>query len=638
MTVNTTNNLWSIQKTLEKNFKYQWSIPTSIENGVLSTNGAFLESKENKISPIENAKNIQQEIQDFCNKNHYNLDIKTAGPYVNIHLSQKYLQNNFRLNKISFETLENSSIFLDFFSPNVGKQMHLGHMRSANVGEAMRRILSLINQKTITNNHLGDWGIQFGILIWGVQNLSKLQLDFTNIDWKNQDNSLIMEQLNKIYIETNKLIKESPKIQLETKKITYNLETNLEKLRQTSDPVFELWQNIVNTSIMIYSAGEGYFGLNKWEGKSQKLFSEAIKLKLGGFFGAWSVNNFHKSGEFDLILGESFYQHFLEEVSHWVKAKIAIRENKSIYVDLENFGLGRCYLITSEGYSIYALRDILARFVWAGLFNVRNITTFTDNRQNHSFKQVFKVIDLIIKSGIYDKKNFGFLDKNQTQTAIKNLTLNPPKHCGFGFISLPSGPMSSRTGNIILLEDFIRNVEEKVKVNLEIKAKKSLNSIKDNEQVQKVTLATIKWYDLNRDCNQDYVFDIDSALQTDGNTGVYQLYTLVRLKNILRKNETTAPLEIDCLKYLNKDEIDILIKISILELIIVNISSNYKPHQLSGYLFELTTMINSWYAKYSIAQENNFARKDTLLQFVKNLTNQIEFCLNLLGIETVETL
>ncbi len=632
-------NIEQIKDIISQEFPWEWSMPPEISKGILTTNQAFIEAKKQSKNPALIASELKDEIQNFLNEKYIDLDVSVIGPYINLKPNDKYLKSFF-LNKTTEINLpKKESTLLEFFSPNVGKRMHIGHMRGGNLGEATRRILSLTNDKIITNNHLGDWGIQFGILIWGVLNIDKLKLGWKKIDWENDANSDLIEKINHIYVATNELMENNETIKPLTQKITKLLETNLEEEKNNQTDIYIVWEKIVSNSLLNYSTGEAYLNLNKESANddNQVISNNSID-KLDNKFGVWQLNNHHKDGQFDMVIGESFYQHFLNEIDYWVESGIATRESESVYIDLEEQKLGRCYLISSNGYSIYGARDIIARFIWAGLFDVDSLVTFADNRQSHSFNQVFAVIQLILDSGIYLSKPFGTLSQDETNQSLTRLQNKLPIHNKYGFISLPEGAMSSRRGTVILLEDFIKEIETAVKKSLEEKSKQPMRSIAANQKIQKISSAIIKWYDLARDREQDYIFDISNAIKFEGNTGIYQLYTIARLKNIIAKNETTAQLVSNPIQLLNNSEKEILTKMLTLESTILNISKNYKPHHLCSYLFELTSMINSWYAKHSVAGEGDDNRKDALLHFVTKIINHLEYTINLLGIETVDEL
>jgi arginyl-tRNA synthetase len=162
----------------------------------------------------------------------------------------------------------------------------------------------------------------------------------------------------------------------------------------------------------------------------------------------------------------------------------------------------------------------------------------------------------------------------------------------------------------------------------------------DEQKIQTISIAALKWMDLHRDREQDVIFDLDRFLKFEGNTGVYQLYTVVRLNSILENNAAIRKNLKIIIKdnFLNQEELDILKKTYTLPLVLEKICQNYKPHHLCNYLFELTTDINSWYSKYSVTNETNESRKYALLLLCEYLKAHLSFGLSLLGINTVDKL
>jgi arginyl-tRNA synthetase len=293
-------------------------------------------------------------------------------------------------------------------------------------------------------------------------------------------------------------------------------------------------------------------------------------------------------------------------------------------------------VVTSEGYSIYAFRDIVARFVWAGCFGSTLNITCTDNRQAHSFKQVFHIVTRLAESDIYAQKLFGPLTADQTQRACDILkTPTSLSHVAFGFMTLPEGAMSARKGVVLLFDTLKSKVEKEVERVLLEKNEKLKQNQAFYVKVQKIAVAALKWQDLSRDREQDIVFDIGQVTKFEGNTGIYQLYTLSRISNILRRQETTARLHPESVILLNQTELEIIKKMYSLPVILEQVSGTLKPHILCQYLFELTTLINSWYAIYPVGTEADLSRKDALLHLITKMTKHIEFCLELLGISPI---
>jgi arginyl-tRNA synthetase len=282
---------------------------------------------------------------------------------------------------------------------------------------------------------------------------------------------------------------------------------------------------------------------------------------------------------------------FLEENNLWEK------EDQARYFDFEKLvenwqgldenlkskigRLGRCYLISSAGYTSYAYRDLAARIHWAGELDMDIMITVTANEQNHHFQQLFAIC-------YYLSELKSFQEKFSTKISSR-LNYDSLVHISYGFLTLPEGKMS-----------------------------------------------TLKWYDLARDSAGDIVLDIPKILSFEGNTGVYQLYTIARLNSILKKNSTTDQnLNYDLL---NPVEQKIIKACWLTPLVLDQISSSYKPHHLCNHLFEIATMVNSWYVETSVSRETQENRKQTLLNFCQQIQLHLKNGLELLGIESLEEL
>jgi arginyl-tRNA synthetase len=509
-------------------------------------------------------------------------------------------------------------------------------MRSGNIGESLRRILSLSHQVVITDNHIADCGIQFAILLWGVNNLIKLGFPYKKIDFSESTEDIITK-LNTVYVNTNAAIEKDPTIREEAEQLAKKLEDSI-KNNTTSDleTEFENIRSIVETNNIAFSAGESYLSLNNTTKIESNSISPEIKEFLINKPGVWSINTEHLPGQFDLVLGESFYQQYVSEFDLWHRKGLITKDSDGYYVDLETEKLGRCYLISSKGYSVYTGRDTLARFIWAGLFNTNSLISVVDNRQSHSFKQVFAVVNRIVKSNIYDENNFAFLTKEQTKQAISNLKKNQLHHIGFGFLSLPEGAMSARKGTVVKFHEFTKTIEAEVESILLEKTPELRKNQAFYEKIQKISTATIKWFDLSRDQEKDIVFNKKDMLSFEGNTGVYQLYTYARISNILLKTETTNQLDKNSITQLNDEEVNILNEMYTLPLLLENTSTLLKPNIISNHLLSLSSNINSWYVEYNVASEQDDDRRDALLGFCRKIKTHLGFALGLLGIETLD--
>ena len=625
-----------LRRTLQTRFDFEWSLPPKLPLGILTTNEAFKRAKAEKKNPQEIATALGGEIQEFLATEDLPFKVTTVGPYVNLLPTSTYL-NSLLKNGLDYALpTREERIFLDFFSPNVGKEMHIGHMRSGNIGESLRRLLALSHAEIITDNHIADCGIQFAILIWGVEHVTRLKLPFSKVDFETDPEDVI-EQLNRVYVATNALLETNPEIREEAQALASTLETAI-RTEQTAQYArkFEIIEQIVEANNHAFSAGESYLSLNEHRTEESPITPELV-VRLQTQPGVWHASGQHRSGEFDVILGESYYQQFLGEFDFWYAQGLVEKEGEGYYVDLEEEGLGRAYLISSAGYSIYTGRDVLARFVWAGLFGADTLISVADNRQSHSFKQVFAVIRRVVQAGVYAERAFAGLSQEQTTRAVETLKkATSLHHIGFGFISLASGVMSARRGTVVKFHDFARELEAQVDSVLTEKNAKLRKRIPYYQKVQQLSAATIKWFDLSRDKDQDIVFDAGQMLAFEGNTGIYQLYTYARVCNILAKVETSAQLTSESITLLNETEQELLLEAYTLPYTLEQATERLTPHLVATHLYSLNTKINSWYAAHSVAQEPDPARRDALLALLRLLKTHLAFCLDLLAIEPLE--
>jgi len=643
-------NILDIVKLITIQFPFNWTLTPKFDMGLLSTNHAFLKAKQDRKNPNTIAISTAKDIEEYIKKENLPISVKTIGPYINIDIEKSELYKytlSSQIKKPKLKQIE-ESIVIDMFHPNIGKKMHVGHMRSGNLGEVMRRVLSLKYNKVISDNHLGDWGIQFSYTSWGILHLDQLDLDFETIDLDSESRTILIDKFYKIYVRVNKILDDNPEIKQKAQQNSKLLEKGLQNAKSLSemekvkfDGLYDLYKKIVNLSLVQFTEAEDYLNLNKnpeWLIQSNDNFGIESIDKVKELVGCHQINNSHINGKFDMILGESFFISFLDEFNYLVEQKLAIKDNQAIYIDLEDRGLGRCYLISSEGYSLYHSRDIINRVIYAGFFELDNAISFADLRQEHSFKQVFAILELIIESKAYNDKSFGWLTKKQTKKAFEILSNKMAMFEGFGHLNLPEGAMSTRKGKIFEFTKLQKNLKDAVAQTLK---KKEYNALEKNQEqkIKQLAVATLKWADLHRDREQDVVFDIQQFLKFEGNTGIYQLYTVARLANILNKNGFIAS---DTIGYdfnkLNEVEINIVKRIYSLPILLESVCNNYKPHIICNYLFELATDVNSWYSKYTVTNETDKERKNALLNFCDITKKHLWSTLELLGIEPVNSL
>jgi arginyl-tRNA synthetase len=593
----------------------EWQLSPNPSLGILSTNQAFKLAKEQRKSPKDLAGELVGTYQEICDQHNLPIVISTVGPYINLTLKEdmwaKYSQNIASLDIVK----DSKKIVLEYISPNVAKPLHVGHLLQANYAEAMRRILSLKYTDIITNNYWGDWGVQFGILLWAWKEIKKRNQDIENkevvkVIINNEESDLIIDNYHNDPVDT--LIK------------IYVWGNN------QKDKV-ENWVELVRQEHLKIEQGDKE-NRDLWE-----MFCKDSKTNVDLILERLNIK------PFDYNFGESYVE---DEMSNMItifdKINLWHKEDQGRYIDFEEFvtgwtnaptqvtqkikNLGRCYLIQSKnGYTTYALRDIVAKYKFARELKYDKYITFVGDEQKHHFDQIYTIL-----GALADNEEFQMIVGSEVANRMKFENLD---NIFNGIVSLNEGKMSTRKGNFITAKSILDKVE-----NIASDILKQKNSSDQHNRSQVIALAAIKWFNLNRDIGQDSVLDIPSILKFEGNTGVYQLYTYARLNSILRKTSAENPQNQINWQLLNTDEQNILKLTYNLNYILDRICDNYKPHQLTTHLYDLATAINSWYAKYSVSDEKNLERKETLLNFCWQLKNYLKFSLDLLGIITLEEL
>ena len=634
---------WQPELLRANNIDMEWTLPSSLEHGILTTNCAFLLAKSLKQNPIELAGKLRNDLEGFLASVDFEcgnggilkqvqddgifldnsvivaatpvsplselLIVKTVGPYINLELTTE------AFGLLDFEMVievQPDKITLDYVSNNAAKPLHAGHSRNINLGEVLRRCLLLQYPNLKTENYWGDWGVQFGIILWGYKrfvDLKKIEVTINSesktFEYKT-DFDLDVDTLVAIYIWAN-------------------------QQKETT----ESWDQIVRDEFLVLEQGD--------------LENERIRLLLVNK-SILSVNQeiaLLNAPQHDFQFGESYYAQKVPELYEFFETNnIWKSEGKARFFDLEEIidawqnapailqkqkkSLGRCYLVSSDGYSSYAFRDIACRVDFVRNFGIDKMITVTGNEQIHHFEQ-FTAILIYISTLDSFKQKFGIELANK-------INLESVVHISYGFLTLLEGKMSTRKGNILTLKSLITSIEIEAQKIL-VEKTNDLPQAEIERRAKVVAVAALKWYDLARDSSGDLVLDIPKILSFEGNTGVYQLYTVARINSILRKNNLEAEQAL-CPKKsfdkLNRDELLILKHCLILTQTVEKVIESYKPHYLTNYLYELSTSFNSWYAKYSVANETNLERKTQLLRFCGFIKNQLETGLDLLAVKTLE--
>lgn len=425
----------------------------------------------------KNPREIAEEVKSKLDLEEYFCNINIAGPgFINITFTEKfYLDLLTEMNNDVFKNIEllpKRKIFIDFGGANAAKALHVGHMRSANIGESLRRLAKVLGHDVISDVHLGDMGRQAGMVI------SELKEEQPNLPWFNSnfkgeypDVSLTNEDLGRMYPSASIKAKEDEKRMEEVRNITAMIDKGDESLS-------DLWKKIVAIS------------------------SESIKKtydRLHCHFDLWE-------GEMDACQYKNqileIFKDYLYESEGALVIDIKEPSDKKEMLPL--------IVIKSDGATIYATRDLGSIYSRLKRFDIDEIWYVTDDRQSYYFEQLFRAS---YKTGLVPK-NVGL------------------KHFGFGTINGKDGrPFKTRDGGVMELESLIEMVKDAVKVRM----REDIPQDEVDEIAEKLTIATIKFADLLPYRETDYVFDVEKFSELEGKTGSYILYSTIRMKSLLNK-------------------------------------------------------------------------------------------------------
>lgn len=506
-----------------------------------------LAKKQNK-NPSDIAKELEEKLKKNIKKNSLLNGIKSIGPYLNFYINNEKFSEiviNDILNKRkkygSEDIGKKKIIVIDYSSPNIAKPMNIGHLRSTIIGQALYNIYNFLGYRCIGDNHLGDWGTQFGKLIYAYKNWGS----------KEKIKKDPIKEMLELYVRFHKESEKNPQLNEEGRRW-------FKKLENGDKESVKIWKWFKDLSIKEFN----------------KIYKR-LNIK------------------FDYMFGESFYNSMLQEIvkealdkgiAIWGKTEEGKKETiveeeikekeKVILVPLEKYGIDTPLLIQkSDGTSLYATRDLATAKYRIKKWNPEQIIYVVGSEQQLYFRQWFKVLELL-----------GYKTKCV--------------HVWFGLVRLPEGRLSTRIGRVIFLEDVINKTVELAKKTIEEKNPKLKNKKKVAEMVG---IGAIKYNDLSRDRIRDIVFDWNQMLNFEGDTGPYLQYTHARACSILRKSKKKPKTD----KLTEKKEFEIIKKMSQFSDVIKKSAEDYKPHYLANYLFDLATMFNEYYHTTRIIDSDN---------------------------------
>jgi len=566
-----------IKKDLEE-LGYKTDIVTIItssrkELGEYQFNDIMKVAKMNNINPIELANKLVEKLKS----SNFFSDINIAGPgFINFTISEK--QKLDFLNKIFTEKnyvtkINNNKIVIDYGGANVAKTLHVGHLRSANIGEALKRLAVYLGSIVISDVHLGDYGLQMGMVLLEIKtrypNLSCFKENYNGEEI--DDLPITNEDLIYLYPIASQKAKENEDLMNEARKITY-------KLQSGNITYLNLWKKIVSISV------------------------EEIK------------NIYEKLNvSFDLWNGESDSEKYIPEMLKYLEEKNLIIESEGakiidVSTPQDKKEMPPLLLIKSNKAVSYETTDLATIWERAKNFNPDEIWYVVDKRQELHFEQVFRAAK---KSSIVPSStNLEFI--------------------GFGTMNGKDGkPFKTRDGGVMSLNDLL----ELVKIETEKNMIDGITGEEREKAVEKISIGTLKFADLISNRSTDYIFDPIKFSDANGKTAPFVMYSTVRIKSLLKKaNE--QDIKINKLNGIS-DNIENNIVLNILNLQKI-LEKSYKEkslNEITNYIYELNNSFNLLYSTKRILSESDKIKQENWLVLANMISEINEILFDILAID-----
>ncbi len=542
-------------------------------------NGAMAAAKVYKKAPLT----IADEVVNQLKEETIFEQIESIKPgFINICVSPAYLAEFLNTMSVSKQfgyapKVTNKTVIVDYGGANVAKPLHIGHLRSAVIGESIKRIQRYAGNTVIGDVHLGDWGLQMGLIIEELRdrnpNLSYFDESFSG-EYPSEPPFTISE-LEQIYPVASKKSKEDEAFMERAHQTTLALQGG-------NKAYTAIWKHIMNIS----------------------------KADLKKNYDELNV-------AFDLWKGESDSQVYIKDMLQQMRDDGLTYESQgAMVIDIQEESdkkeLPPCIVQKSDGAALYATSD-LATMVQRELdYQPDAYIYLADKRQELHFTQVFRVA-----------KKAGIVKQNTDMTFL-----------GFGTMNGKDGkPFKTRSGGVMRLEYLIKDIQDavydKVVNNRDMSDEEARNIAKI------VGLAALKYGDLSNQASKDYVFDIDRFISFEGNTGPYILYTIVRIKSILSKyQEEGNPILCDKVQVASSD-IEKNLELALAKFLdmIDMVYMDKAPHKICQYIYEVSNIFNQFYHSTKILGEKDKQKKQGYIALIRLTKDILLTCIDLLGFE-----
>ena len=552
-------------------------------------NGAMAAAKEYKKAPFMIADEVAAKLAEASM---FSMTESVKPGFLNLKLDEAFLASYVAdmqkdEGRFGYEKAKNpKTIMIDYGGPNVAKPLHVGHLRSAIIGESIKRIGKFAGHKVIGDVHLGDWGLQMGLIITELK-LRQPDLVYFDENFEGEypkEAPFTISELEEIYPTASKKSKEDEAYKEAAMQATYELQNGRKGYQA-------LLSHILNVSVT--DLKKNYENLNVsfelWKGESDAqpyIPAMVQKMKDDGFA-------YVSDGELVVDVKE----------------------------DTDTIEIPPCMILKSDGASLYNTTD-LATIVWREEdYDPDEIIYVVDTRQELHFVQVFRCAR---KTGLV-----------KPETELKFL--------GFGTMNGKDGkPFKTRDGGVMRLEYLVSEIDnemlKKITENQKSKENLGISEEEAKETAKTVALAAIKYGDLSNQASKDYIFDIDRFTSFEGNTGPYILYTIVRIKSILHKYHDLGKSAEGAVitSAHSESEKNLMLEISKFNAVIDGAFADTAPHKICSYIYDLANAFNSFYHETKIMSEEDETVQKSYIRLLELTKSVLETSIDLLGFSAPE--
>ncbi len=544
-------------------------------------NGAMAGAKLYKKAPAMIANDVAAKLSECKTIK----DVEVINPgFINMNIADDflidYVSEMSTSEKFGLEGSESKKMIIDYGGPNVAKPLHVGHLRSAVIGQCVKNLCRYMGDDVTGDIHLGDWGLQMGLIM---TELRKRQPDLVYFDPDYTGDYPVeppftLADLEEIYPCASAKSKEDEAYKEEAMNDTFMLQQG-EKGRTA------LWKHIMSVSI-------------------PDLKKNYDKLQVS----------------FELWKGESDAKPYIKDMVQMMKDKgFAYESEGALVVDIKKDDdvkeIPPCMILKKDGAALYTTTDLATILDRMSDNAPDKILYITDKRQEMHFTQVFRCAK---KTGIV---------KDDTELAF----------LGFGTMNGKDGkPFKTREGGVMRLESLLKEINDEMYKKITDNREVDENEARKTADI--VALAAVKYGDLSNQPTKDYVFDIDKFTSFEGNTGPYILYTIVRIKSILAKYEANGKSADDAKINVidSKHQKDLMLDITKFATSIQAAYEELAPYKICSYIYDLANSFNGFYHECRILAEEDASKQESYISLLVTCKKILEECIGVLGFSAPE--